>query len=456
MTTPSEISDLPTVEQQVEAIGLRRLLTQLGAQGAPPAPAGAESVREQVPLLPSRTLREAVAKGFEVLSRAGLGGTLPRDLEPEGQHWHWVSTLALDELDRRAAMALEEFAAHPPAYLVAAIGRPDPGDLSAGASRGSWLAVTAHIMAYRLEYHISDPTRALGASPTSPVGLVRETDWRYVIGEIRWSAGNLGEHLVDPTVLAVFDATGRVDPQQALEALSGGRPGRARLSEAREQRVRALPSHALRTRVAQAFGLLRQRPADRSPELEQLQSVRDTIVAVYRQEVVAGAHCQPQQGDPHKTPAEQQRLSRRLDELDTAIAQVEGAQDQRRAWDARHADVLATGRLAAEELAGREREVLLAFEEDPPRYLVAELGRPPGDRAGRKIWRHGARIIERHRTRHEIDDPARPFGSHRDARQRAHLAAIGHQLDLVRDRLRLTNADLPALPGPPHGRIPGP
>jgi hypothetical protein len=71
MRTPTTTSDLPTVEQQAEGHGLRRLLRELGPDGPTPEPAGAASLRERVPLLPSRVLREAVAKGFEVLSLRG-------------------------------------------------------------------------------------------------------------------------------------------------------------------------------------------------------------------------------------------------------------------------------------------------------------------------------------------------------------------------------------------------
>jgi hypothetical protein len=107
----------------------------------------------------------------------------------------------VDELGNRETKALEELAAHPPAHL-AAIGRPDlAGFGDRDAARGSWRAVAAQVMAYRLQYAITDPTRALGASPLRGGGVARETDWRMVIGEIRWSAGNIGEHLIDPGVL---------------------------------------------------------------------------------------------------------------------------------------------------------------------------------------------------------------------------------------------------------------
>jgi hypothetical protein len=62
MVTFSEGGDLPTVEQRATAMGLRHLLQEMGAHGPPPEPAAAGALRAQVPLLPSGTLRQAVAK----------------------------------------------------------------------------------------------------------------------------------------------------------------------------------------------------------------------------------------------------------------------------------------------------------------------------------------------------------------------------------------------------------
>jgi len=126
MTTSTNTNDLPNVEQRATATRLRQLLQEAEAQGPPPAPTAADSLHAQVPLLPSQVLRDAVAKAFVVLNSEGLHGTLMRNLGAEGQHWRSVATLALEELGSREARALQELAAHPPAYLVAALGRPDP------------------------------------------------------------------------------------------------------------------------------------------------------------------------------------------------------------------------------------------------------------------------------------------------------------------------------------------
>ncbi len=377
-----------------------------------------------------------------------LGG-----LDSEGQHWAYTSTLALDELGKRERRVLEELADHPLAYLLAAIGRPEFHSLSeAASSRWSWTTVAAHIMSYRRQYAVSDPTRALGANPIRPVGLAQETDWRLVMEEIRWSAGNLGEHLIDPRLLAVFDPTGRVDAPQALAALSDLIVGRMTVPKARQRRIRAAPSHALRGEVAKALGLLRGRPADWSAELERLKATQDTLKVVYRDRapVVVQGRRPP---DPARIHNHDQ-LRRRLDELDAAITAARRDQSQRQAWDRQNTEALAAGRLAAEELAGRESEALLALEENPPQHLAAELGRPPSSHAGRKAWRHGARIIEQYRTRHEVDDQTRPFGGvPEDPAQQAQLAMVRQALDQVMDSLHLTGAEQPALPPPPHHEL---
>jgi hypothetical protein len=175
-----------------------------------------------------------------------------------------------------------------------------------------------------------------------------------------------------------------------------------------------------------------------------------------QQEPRAGASSRSEQGDPRQAHGiAEQRLTRRIEELDSSIARVQRAQDRRVAWDARYAEKLTTGRVAAEELVQRESEALLALEVDPPHYLVAELGRPPSGPAGLKAWRQATRLIERYRACHEIGDPARAFGRRRNMKQQADLSLVRQQLDRLRDGLRIIGPDPPALPAPPDGLIRG-
>jgi len=54
----------------------------------------------------------------------------------------------------------------------------------------------------------------------------------------------------------------------------------------------------------------------------------------------------------------------------------------------------------------RVRELM----EEPPRYLIRELGEVPEDHAQREYWRRGAMEVELYRTRWEIVDTAEAFG----------------------------------------------
>jgi hypothetical protein len=450
MTVPSDPADLPDVEQRAVAVALRQLLRRLERHGPPtPPPPDAASMHGQVPLLSSRTLREAVAKAHHVLNNAGLQGTLLEGLDPQARHWTYAATLALDELAKRETRVLADLADHPPAHLVAAIGRPDPDPVDEPyAARWSWMSVASHVMSYRRQYAINDPTRALGANPLRSAGLAQQTDWRLVMDEIRWSTANLGEHLIDPRVLAVFDPTGRIDASQALAALNDR--SRAAVPKAGQRRIRAAPSHTLRTEVTKALSVIRARPPDRSAELERLTAAHGNLNTLYSQDraSVAGHGQRPEQ--PTVIDAHDQ-LRRRLSELDAAITTVRQEQRQRQAWDNHNAEPLAAARLAAEELATREHEALLALEQDPPPHLVTELGQPPASEPGRQAWRHGARLIEQYRTRHEIDDPTRPFGqAPQDPAQQAELTRVRHALDRVLDGLHLTGTEQLALPPPPH------
>ncbi|SRR6266545_3842147 len=457
MTTSTNTYDLPNVEQRATGTRLRQLLRDAEAQGSLPISAGAESLHEQLQLLPSRALRDAVAKAFVALHRAGLHGTLTRDLGAEGQHWRVVGTLALDELDAREARALQELAAHPPAYLVAAIGRPERPGLDASAGQSPWLAVAGHIVAYRLQYGISDPTRALGAQPSQPLSLARETDWRFVLGEIRWSAGHLGGRLADPRVLGVFDPAGAVLPQHAVEALSGEPSARGRIARqtsgesGRFQATGCVSGSPVRSACSGSDPRIALRswsswrPFAEPRKCCTRRSLRVDLINHMRRGVLG--------------PFKSSGASSLLDACTTwtpAIAGARRAWHQRAAWTTRHAEALVVGRLAAEELGLREHQALAALEEAPPQYLLAELGPPPAGTTGMKTWRHGAGLIERHRTCHEIGDPAHAFGSGRDPAARDHESLTRQQVDLVRGALQLGGDDRLALPEPPHRLLSGP
>jgi hypothetical protein len=197
--------------------------------------------------------------------------------------------------------------------------------------------------------------------------------------------------------------------------------------------------------------MLRSRPADRSAELERLNDSRDALEALYGRERTLQVERARQTGAPLEGSRASEHLGRRLSELEAAITMMRQAQSQRQAWEKLNIQALAAGRLAADELASREHEALLALEQDPPQHLVAELGQPPASGAGRQIWRHGARLIEQYRTSHDVDDAKRAFGATReDPAQQAELAMLQRTLDRIVDSLHLTGSERLALPSPPH------
>ncbi len=47
----------------------------------------------------------------------------------------------------------------------------------------------------------------------------------------------------------------------------------------------------------------------------------------------------------------------------------------------------------------------------PPAYLEQQLGALPNTEYGQSCWLAAARVVERYRTEHDIDDPTTPFGA---------------------------------------------
>lgn len=76
-----------------------------------------------------------------------------------------------------------------------------------------------------------------------------------------------------------------------------------------------------------------------------------------------------------------------------------------------------------------------------PRYLVAELGVPPGATAGREKWRRGAAVVEEYRERHSFHDAKRAFESPAlalglPAARRAELTRTVEQVQALRRETR--------------------
>jgi hypothetical protein len=74
---------------------------------------------------------------------------------------------------------------------------------------------------------------------------------------------------------------------------------------------------------------------------------------------------------------------------------------------------VAIGLHSAYELARRDLEALITLERDLPGYLARALGVVAFGAESRAAWRQGARLIERYRAEHGIDDPQDALGPRR-------------------------------------------
>lgn len=96
------------------------------------AQTGPVALRAQVPLLPSGTLRHAVAKGFQVVSSAALHGTPLRELGAESQHWQGVRRVGV--WHRTLATYLNTLLEH--GFVVARLAEPRPNEAVAALHPG--------------------------------------------------------------------------------------------------------------------------------------------------------------------------------------------------------------------------------------------------------------------------------------------------------------------------------
>ncbi len=425
--------DLPTVEQRLDAEALRRFLYEGTGPAVGSLPALPAAQQQTVRRRPSSQLWDAVTQAATIAYRVGTNGTALASLDPSTCDQLVRGQAALVELTVREQSALDDLQAAPPAYLVAAIGRPPPSTADEAGS-DAWRRVAARVEAYRAQYHIADPTRALG---TTPAELTQLADRSATFLEILWSPNGLATAIGDPRELGVFDGTTQLDVRQALGLLNDPAWRHTPLPQRRHDQVAAAASPTLRAQAARALGLLDQRPPGRSLELERLQANRDVLSSVMGQ------------GHDHRPAAPAQvsggghgPITDRLTQLDASIAQAQRAQQRRLEWDRRHSGTIATGLASARELARREVEALLALQHDPPGYLRAELGPPPADQAGRDAWCRGARLIERHRTRHDIADPDSALGPKpADPVARAHRRQVARQLEAVHQELPALDLD---------------
>jgi hypothetical protein len=101
-----------------------------------------------------------------------------------------------------------------------------------------------------------------------------------------------------------------------------------------------------------------------------------------------------------------------------------------------HQLLVAIGLHSAYELARRDLEAVIALERDPPEYMIRALGIVPFATGSRAAWREGARLIERYRAEHGIEDLHEALGP----RPKGHNDSCAH-LE-VAEQLQRLRADL--------------
>ncbi len=339
-----------------------------------------------------------------------------------------------------------------PAYLVAALGRP---------RSPLWRALALEIERYRRASGISSRVSALGPAP--PTGSREGREWQQLARRIAESQGVAGVGFDD---LCVFPA--KMDHVQEHAALSllETRRWLGVLAPREIQIITRMPTLALRRHVTFAALLLSGRP-NRSMKLAPLQAeVADVQAHQAAHEAAVRevrARLQALRGRPaQETGAAAVRLSARLQVHQAALARVPVLQREVERLQAKlgrsgdrasrsnglHQLPVAIGLHSAYELARRDLEALIALERDPPAYLAGALGTVPFVAEGRAAWREGARLIERYRAEHGINDLGDALGPRRSGDKAGHARQeVAEQIEGLRVALHrgveLGGRDLP-------------
>jgi hypothetical protein len=344
-----------------------------------------------------------------------------------------------------------------PAYLVAALGRP---------RSPLWRALALEIERYRRASGISSRVSALGPAP--PTRSHEGREWQQLARRIAESQGVAGVGFDD---LCVFPAQmDHVQEQAALSVLETRR-WLGVLAPREIQIITRMPTLALRRHVTFAALLLSGRPK-RSMKLAPLQAeVADVQAHQAAHEAAVRevrARLRALRGRPaQEVGAAAVRLSARLQVHQAALARVPVLQREVERLQAKlgrsgdrasrsnglHQLPVAIGLHSAYELARRDLEALIALERDPPTYLARALGTVPFVAEGRAAWREGARLIERYRAEHGINDPGDALGPRRSGYKAGHARQeVAEQIEGLRVALHrgvvLGGRDLPdELPG---------
>jgi hypothetical protein len=301
-----------------------------------------------------------------------------------------------------------------PAYLIAALGRPGPLE---------WRELALEIDRYRRAAGISSRVSTLGASPPSRTSQSRE--WQQLARRISQYQGVGG---VGFDELCAFPDRMQRSQEQAVVSLLEACRWVGVLAPGEIRTIIRMPSLALRRHVTFA-ALLVSGPARRSMKLSPLQADLADLPAHQATHEPAARHTRvrlraladgPDQDDGAAAVWLQAKLELHqvaLARLPLVKRKMERLRRELRPDGTHHARPnplhqlpVAIGLHSAYELQRRDLEVLIAIEHDPPQYFARALGMVPTVAEGRAAWREGARLIERYRAQHGIEDPHEALG----------------------------------------------
>jgi conjugative relaxase-like TrwC/TraI family protein len=222
--------------------------------------------------------------------------------------------------------------------------------------------------------------------------------------------------------------------------------------------LRQMSKGQLRAERDRVAALLRDAPPDRTRLLAHTtQHRRDAeqglAEAIVREEAARGRVAQLGQGagwllqrrqlaqarDRHALAYTAAQLARQqADRAADRQRQARRAQQERIAFQERHAGLLAADRARTRELVWRSRVELRALELERPGWL-RQLGEPPATVKGHRTWRQAAAGILQYRERYQITDPDRPLGPEPrqgDLERRRHHRAARQAIQRLQDRQR--------------------
>jgi hypothetical protein len=361
------------------------------------------------------TDEDLAGRWAEAVERHLRGELWDRGQPRGGKSALWAAAIS-NEFWGRVVERTEIVNADPPSYIVDALG-PSPLE---GDWRDDWLRHVEQIEGYRLLTGTTDPARPLGPTPEPDSSwqqcLRRELAQGLADARLGWMTyqqQTIGRSSERDDLAMV--ATSTLDPW------FGVRPTAAVVDESHQ-----LPVEELRRRVAAARPLLANRPENPTSRLQEVQLHRAELLgyqadeqaaleaATNRRDAATGRGAKAARQAAQAAVDEHQQalrnLSGRLADTERELTELRAAQSAYLHWCDEHELVVTQGQAAAQALQKRETQLLADLAEDPPSYLLAELGQPPTNRDGRMAWLRGAHAIECFRADNQITHVEDAFG----------------------------------------------